>query len=74
MSDRSHWKPLESLVGERAKFFMYMGKHDGLHLYKHSSTRRYLNIDDKGMCYAYNGVSDRYEPIHYEKAIEHAFS
>ena len=33
--------------------FMYTAKINGIHLYKHSISRTYLNLDDSGQCYKY---------------------
>ena len=46
------WKPLESRLGrKRCVGFMYMGRVNGINLYKHGITRTYLNLDDEGNCY-----------------------
>ena len=48
----ANWKPLESrLERERCVGFMYMGRLNGINLYKHGITRIYLNLDDEGNCY-----------------------
>jgi hypothetical protein len=36
---------------------MFMGRVNGINLYKHGITRTYLNLDDEGNCYAYQGGS-----------------
>jgi len=50
------WKPLESVLSpERCEEFMYMGRSGEIVLYKHSRTRRYLNIDrSTGRFYRYD--------------------
>ncbi len=49
------WRPLEgALPSEFCEDFMFMGKVSDIVLYKHSITRRYLNID------AVTGKFDRY--------------
>jgi len=35
---------------------MYMGRVNGINLYKHGITRTYLNLDDEGNCYCYIGT------------------
>lgn len=56
-----NWKPLEEKLGkERCVGFMYMGRVNGINLYKHGIARIYLNLDDLGRCYAAQGNS-RYE-------------
>jgi hypothetical protein len=56
-----NWKPLEAKVGpKRCVGFMYMGRTNGVHLYKHGMARMYLNLDDEGQCYVHCGAS-RYE-------------
>jgi hypothetical protein len=47
-----NWKPLERVLG-RAKCagFMFMGRVNGIYLYKHGISRSYLNLDDNGNCY-----------------------
>lgn len=60
-----NWKPLEEKLGkERCVGFMYMGRVNGINLYKHGIARIYLNLDDLGRCYVQRGNS-RYE---YESA------
>jgi hypothetical protein len=34
---------------------MYMGRVNGINLYKHGIARSYLNLDDVGTCYVANG-------------------
>ena len=34
---------------------MYMGRVNGINLYKHGITRTYLNLDDEGNCYMATG-------------------
>ena len=64
------WEPLErTLLGD----FMFMGYTDGIRLYKHSFTRRYLNLDEKGRAYQYLGEKRGYEQIPLEDGIAHAF-
>ena len=49
-----NWKPLEEKLGrERCGGFMYMGRLNGINLYKHGMVRTYLNLDDSGECFAY---------------------
>ena len=49
---KANWKPLESRLGrKRCVGFMYMGRVNGINLYKHGITRTYLNLDDEGNCY-----------------------
>ena len=48
-----NWKPLEEKLGrERCVGFMYMGRVNGINLYKHGIARTYLNRDDQGRCYS----------------------
>jgi len=52
----ANWKPLENRLGrERCVGFMYMGRVNGINLYKHGITRTYLNLDDEGNCYTGTG-------------------
>ena len=52
----ANWKPLENRLGrERCVGFMYMGRANGINLYKHGITRTYLNLDDDGNCYTATG-------------------
>jgi len=53
---KANWKPLESRLGrKRCVGFMYMGRVNGINLYKHGITRTYLNLDDEGNCYTWTG-------------------
>lgn len=47
-----NWKPLEKMLGRAScAGFMFMGKANGVYLYKHGISRSYLNLDDVGNCY-----------------------
>ena len=73
------WKPLEMMVEKypndlNIDDFMYMGtvigKNDrGIHLYKNSITRGYINIDSEGYCWKYNSTMSNYYNIHNDTAI-----
>ena len=57
------WKPLEEKLGkERCVGFMYMGRINGINLYKHGMARMYLNLDDSGQCFVLTRNTD------YQKA------
>lgn len=45
--------------------FMYIGRVNGINLYKHGITRSYLNLDDDGTCYIAAG-SGCYSPADFE--------
>ena len=48
----ANWKPLETRMGRaRCAGFMFMGRVNGINLYKHGISRSYLNLDDDGNCY-----------------------
>lgn len=50
-----NWKPLEEKLGaSRCVGFMYMGRVNGVHQYKHGITRTYINLDDQGNCHVWN--------------------
>jgi hypothetical protein len=80
------WSPLERLVrvataaGQRVEVdeFMAMGPvelPDGstVHRYKHSDTRRYLNVDDAGHTYRYLPATGGHEPwVSPAPAVAHA--
>jgi len=52
----ANWKPLEIQVGRaRCAGFMFMGRMNGINLYKHGITRTYLNLDDAGNCFVHHG-------------------
>jgi hypothetical protein len=60
-----NWKPLEDKLGRRRCLgFMFMGRVNGINLYKHGITRTYLNLDDQGNCYVCRG-DWRYEPADF---------
>ena len=47
-----NWAPLERRLGRaRCAGFMFMGRVNGINLYKHGISRTYLNLDDEGNCY-----------------------
>jgi len=59
------WEPLEKRLGRaRCVGFMYMGRVNGIHLYKHGLTRSYLCLDDRGDCYVSRG-DWRYETAEF---------
>jgi hypothetical protein len=68
------WKPLESVLSsEGCEEFMYMGRSGEIVLYKHSRTRRYLNIDrTTGRFYRYD-ESGMFE-IGRDVALGHVYS
>lgn len=48
----ANWKALESRLDRtRCAGLMYMGRVNGINLYKHGISRTYLNLDDDGTCY-----------------------
>src|SRR5258708_39532520 len=47
-----NWKPLENRLGAvRCAGFMFMGRVNGINLYKHGISRSYLYLDDDGNCF-----------------------
>jgi len=53
---KPNWKPLEKMLGKkRCAGFMFMGRVNGINLYKHGMARMYLNLDDSGRCYVSSG-------------------
>jgi hypothetical protein len=66
-----NWKPLEEKLGrERCVGFMYMGRVNGINLYKHGIARTYLNLDDHGRCYLHRGDSSyAYEATEFEAEL-----
>lgn len=66
---KSNWKPLEEkLKPDQCAGFMFMGRLNGIHLYKHGLTRRYLNLGDDGRAYRYLDCG-RFEEIPFEEAL-----
>jgi hypothetical protein len=62
----TNWKPLETRLGrKRCVGFMYMGRVNGINLYKHGITRTYLNLNDEGNCYIGTG-SGCYSLVDFE--------
>ena len=65
-----NWKPLIDKLGERpCAGFMFMGRVNGINLYKHGITRTYLNLDDQGQCYIYRGKS-RFDPVDFHVELQ----
>jgi hypothetical protein len=65
----SAWYNLEHYAPEEMwDSMMYMGSQGKIDLYKHCDTRNYLNIDDAGSFYRYDG--EQYQPITKEQALE----
>lgn len=42
---------MDKLGEKRCAGFMYMGRVNGINLYKHGIAWLYLNLDDRGQCY-----------------------
>ncbi|MHB8656210.1 MAG: hypothetical protein ACYDA9_20325 [Terriglobia bacterium] len=64
------WVPLEHRLGrDRCAGFMFMGRVNGINLYKHGITRSYLNLDDDGNCYVYRG-NWQYEGADFSVELE----
>ncbi len=52
---KANWKPLEVKLGKAGcAGFMFMGRINGINLYKHGISRTYLNLDDAGSCFVYS--------------------
>lgn len=63
------WKPLEDLIGNGCANFMYMGMaEDHIRLYKHIDNRRYINIDDLGHFWKFDGTG--YVQIQRDQALQ----
>ena len=64
-----NWKPLENRLGAaRCAGFMFMGRVNGINLYKHGISRSYLYLDDDGNCYA-AGKPGCYLPADFEQEL-----
>jgi hypothetical protein len=62
----TNWRPLEKRLGRlRCVGFMFMGRINGINLYKHGIARLYLALDDQGQCYKCCGKSG-YQPTAFE--------
>jgi hypothetical protein len=70
------WGPLERLQGAGdvldCGHFMYMGSWNGIHLYKHFLTRRYLNLDEQDRAFRFTG--NGYVEQDLGAALRHAYS
>ncbi len=64
-----NWKPLEDRLGAaRCAGFMFMGRMNGINLYKHGISRSYLCLDDDGNCYI-AGQRGCYVPADFEQEL-----
>jgi hypothetical protein len=64
-----NWKPLENRLGAgRCAGFMFMGRTNGVNLYKHGISRTHLYLDDDGNCYA-AGNPGCYLPADFEQEL-----
>ena len=69
---RPEWGPLEAVLSpDLCGDFMFMGKVNGICLYKHRWTRRYLNLDAQLQAWRYDGP--HYSAIPIGTALTHAF-
>jgi hypothetical protein len=65
----ANWKPLEKrLACAQCAGFMFMGRINGVNLYKQGLSRRYLNLGDDGRAYRYLDRG-RFEEIPFEEAL-----
>lgn len=66
-----NWAPLESaLPRSQCASFMYMGSSGDIVLYKHWSTRRYLNISSDGQRF-YRYISTGYVEVTRQEALDY---
>ena len=67
------WQPLERLFGASlCADFMFMGRAEQIHLYKHKDTRDGIStLPQTG--HAFATQLDGYQPIELEEAIEYVF-
>lgn len=71
--DNPDWGPLENVLSpNRCAEFMYMGRSGDIVLYKHVSTRRYLNID-RNTGYFYRFVESRASRIDKTQALRYVY-
>lgn len=64
-----NWKPLESRLGAAGcAGFMFMGRVNGINLYKHGISRSYLSLDDDGNCYV-TGNPGCFLPADFEQEL-----
>jgi hypothetical protein len=60
----SNWAPLEKLCPPGlCEQFMFLGRINGIHLYEHADSHRYLYLDVLGATYAYNRATSSFDPI-----------
>ena len=50
---------------------MYMGTIGRIDCYKHSETRRYINVDANDNFYQFDGLMDEYNQIDESQALSH---
>ncbi|MFY9531140.1 MAG: hypothetical protein WAR24_19715 [Candidatus Acidiferrales bacterium] len=64
-----NWKPLVAKLGKkRCVGFMFMGRVNGINLYKHGITRMYLNLDDSDECYV-SCENSRFEKADFDAEL-----
>ena len=76
-SETPNWTPLEAVVGDRAKNFMFMGVVPARAIirYKHGDTRRYLNIAPASLrTYRFLSLTGQYVEISRDEALQHVFA
>jgi hypothetical protein len=66
-----NWAPLELVLPAwELENFMYMGRAGEIELYKHRSTRRYLNISADGRRF-YHYSDEMYVEVSQSSALDH---
>ena len=64
-----NWRPLEDRLGRaRCAGFMFMGRVNGINLYKHGISRTYLNLDDAGNSFV-AGERGCYIPSEFDQEL-----
>jgi len=65
----ANWKPLENkLTPAHCAGFMFMGRLNGVNLYKHGLSRHYLNLGDDGRAFRYLDRG-QFAEIPFEEAL-----
>lgn len=71
--DEPNWIPLErTLPSHQCSDFMYMGRAGEIELYKHHTTRRYLNINRHTQTF-YRYLEGKYVEISHAEALDHVY-
>jgi hypothetical protein len=74
-SGPAEWEALRRAIADDDEVadFAYVGTTEGVHVYRHTPTGRFLNLDNRGRPYRYDVLTDGFRPTSKRRALRHIF-